>query len=49
MRTLADTAWLLTVDSLAIPPLIQAWDLGPGESAVLAYAHAHSGMAAIIH
>jgi predicted nucleic acid-binding protein len=48
VRTLADTPWLLTVDALAIPPLIQAWDLGPGESAVLAYAYAHSGMVAII-
>ena len=42
-RTLANTAWLVTVDALVIPPLIQAWDLGPGESAVLAYAHAHPG------
>ena len=47
-RALADTAWLVTVDVLVIPPLIQAWDLGPGESAVLAHAHAHPGVAAII-
>ena len=47
-RTLAGTSWLATVEVPAIPPLIQAWDLGPGESAVLAYAHAHPGVVAII-
>lgn len=47
-RTLASVSWLTIVETPAIPPLIQAWDLGPGESAVLAYAHAHPGVVAII-
>lgn len=47
-RTLASTPWLATVEAPAIPPLIQSWDLGPGESAVLAYVHTHPGVAAII-
>lgn len=47
-RTLASTVWLASVETAPIPPLIQSWDLGPGESAVLAYAHAHPGVMAII-
>lgn len=47
-RTLASASWLTTVEAPAVPPLIQAWDLGPGESAVLAYAQAHPGVVAII-
>jgi len=31
-----------------VPPQIQAWDLGPGESAVLAWSHTHEGSEAII-
>jgi predicted nucleic acid-binding protein len=41
-------AWLETVADPPIPPLIQAWDLGAGESAVLAWAQAHPGSEAII-
>lgn len=48
VRALASTSWLITVEVPPIPPLIQAWDLGPGESAVLAHAQAHPGVAAII-
>lgn len=47
-RTLAGASWLITVDAPAIPSLIQTWDLGSGESAVLAYAHAYPGVVAII-
>jgi predicted nucleic acid-binding protein len=36
------------VEVPAVPPRIQAWDLGPGESSVLAYAMAHRPMIAII-
>ena len=48
VRTLANASWLMTVEAPPIPPLIQAWDLGPGESAVLAHARAHPGVVAII-
>jgi predicted nucleic acid-binding protein len=47
-RTLANNPWVATVEVPVIPPLIQSWDLGPGESAVLAYARTHPGVVAII-
>ena len=47
-RTLANNPWVATVEVPVIPPLIQSWDLGPGESAVLAYARTHPGLVAII-
>lgn len=47
-RTLAATPWLVPVSVNAIPPLVQSWDLGIGESAVLAYALENPGMVAII-
>jgi len=47
-HALAVTPWLVTVPVAAVPPLIQSWDLGAGESAVLAYAHANPGTTAII-
>jgi predicted nucleic acid-binding protein len=47
-RALAETAWLIECQSPAIPPQIQAWGLGPGESAVLAWAYTHPGADAII-
>jgi predicted nucleic acid-binding protein len=42
------TAWLVIVATPLIPPLIQSWDLGEGESSVLAWAYAHPGTEAII-
>ena len=42
------TPWLDVVEPPPVPSIIQAWDLGPGESAVLAWAHAHPGCEAII-
>lgn len=45
---LADTPWLISVPVTTVPPLIQSWDLGAGESAVLAYALENHGMVAII-
>jgi predicted nucleic acid-binding protein len=47
-QTVANTPWLTRVETPLIPPLIQSWDLGPGESAVLAYAVVHPGVVAII-
>ena len=47
-RALTETEWLKTVDVPDVPPAIQAWDLGPGESAVLALAFAESEREVII-
>lgn len=47
-RALATTPWISTIATPSVPPLIQSWDLGPGESAVLAYAHRQPGVIAII-
>ena len=47
-RALDRTPWLEVVEPPPVPSIIHAWDLGPGESAVLAWAHAHSGCEAII-
>jgi predicted nucleic acid-binding protein len=45
---LAKTPWLVQVEDAEIPPSILGWDLGRGESAVLAWALAHPGARAII-
>ena len=47
-RALAATRWLQVVDVPAVPAAIQAWDLGLGESAVLAWCAARPGVEAII-
>ena len=47
-QALANTTWLLVTQTPPVPIQIQAWGLGPGESSVLAWAHAHSGTEAII-
>lgn len=41
-------AWLSTVPDPPVPSMIQAWDLGRGESAVLAWALSHPGTEAIV-
>ena len=48
VRALEATAWLKVVDGPPLPAVIQGWDLGAGESAVLAWAHAHPGTLAIV-
>jgi predicted nucleic acid-binding protein len=48
VRVLDATPWLEIVDPPPVPSVIHAWDLGPGESAVLAWARAHPGCKAII-
>jgi predicted nucleic acid-binding protein len=40
--------WLSVVDAPIVPSVIQAWDLGQGESSVLAWAHATPGTLAIL-
>lgn len=47
-RALREASWIHVVPDPPIPSLIQTWDLGPGESAVLAWAHARPGTEAII-
>ena len=47
-NALARTSWLRIVAVPAIPAVIQSWDLGPGESAVLAHAYTHPGVIAIL-
>ena len=40
--------WLKMIEAPVVPPRIQTWDLGPGESSVLAYAMAYRPTVAII-
>ena len=48
VKSVMQAAWLQTVPTPPVPRLIQAWDLGPGESSMLAYAYAHPGVLAIV-
>ena len=47
-RALADNPWLHQVEESRIPEEVLVWDLGPGESAVIAWALAHPGCLAVI-
>lgn len=47
-QVLATTSWLVVTQTPSVPPQIQAWGLGPGESAVLTWAHTHKSAEAII-
>ena len=47
-QAIESTDWLKVVDVGTIPPTIERWDLGPGESSVLAWCVSHSGTEAII-
>ena len=47
-RALIETPWIRTVETLQVPQSVLAWDLGPGESAVIAWALAHPGCLAVI-
>ncbi|MGD0090337.1 MAG: DUF3368 domain-containing protein [Planctomycetota bacterium] len=47
-HVLKDFAWLKIVPVIPVPSQIQAWDLGDGESSVLAWAAAHPGTIAIL-
>jgi predicted nucleic acid-binding protein len=48
VRGMREREWLRIVASPPIPPSIERWDLGPGESAVLAWCLAHGRSEAII-
>lgn len=48
VQALVQTPWLLVSETPPTPPLIQAWDLGEGESSVLAWAYTHPGAEAIL-
>jgi predicted nucleic acid-binding protein len=48
VQALQNTAWVVRIDNPPIPRIIQAWDLGDGESAVLAWAYTHPGTEAIV-
>ena len=48
VKAIESSEWLRVVETPIVPPLVQAWDLGPGESAVLAYAYAHTGTVAVL-
>jgi predicted nucleic acid-binding protein len=47
-QVLAATSWLIVTQIPFIPPEIQEWGLGPGESSVLAWALGHHGSEAIM-
>jgi predicted nucleic acid-binding protein len=47
-QAIASTDWLVVTQTPRVPTQIQSWGLGPGESSVLAWAHAHPGSEAII-
>jgi len=47
-QALAQTEWLKIRETPPVPSLIQSWDLGPGESAVLSWGYAYTGTEVII-
>jgi predicted nucleic acid-binding protein len=48
VEAIGRVAWLTTAPAPVIPPEVVAWNLGPGESAVLALALAEPGSFAVI-
>jgi predicted nucleic acid-binding protein len=47
-QAIASIPWLRVVDAPIVPPIILAWDLGLGESSVLAWCAARPGVEAIV-
>ncbi|MFW6295642.1 MAG: DUF3368 domain-containing protein [Halothece sp.] len=47
-QSLAKTDWLVVKETPPVPLVIQNWDLGAGESAVLSWGYAHPGTEVII-
>ena len=48
VKAIAQVGWLVTVAAPKVPREIADWELGPGETAVLALAHADRGARAVI-
>ena len=46
-QALQNNTWIIRIEDPPIPRIIQAWDRGEGESAVIAWAHIHPGTEAI--
>lgn len=47
-RALESHVWLERVPAVQVPPSIASWDLGAGESAVLAWAVTHPGTLVVL-
>jgi predicted nucleic acid-binding protein len=47
-NALATSTWMKQMDDIGVPPNVLAWDLGDGESSVLAWALSQPGTVAII-
>lgn len=47
-QAITTTPWLRVVEAPDVPSAIQAWDLGPGESAVLSWCFERPGTEAIV-
>lgn len=47
-RAVSETGWLVVVQAAASDPRVLAWDLGPGESAVLTLALERPGLEVVI-
>jgi len=47
-RALETMPWVTIVEAPPVPAVVQAWDLGAGESSVLAWALGHPGTVAIV-
>ena len=48
VQALAANDWLVVKDTPPVPAIIENWDLGAGESAVLSWGYAHRGTEVII-
>lgn len=47
-QAIAQAKWLIVVETPPVPELIQSWDLGPGESAVLTWGYVHPSTEVIV-
>lgn len=48
VKAIAQTEWLVVVDAPPVPELIQSYDLGAGESAVLTWGYVHADTEVIV-